>query len=62
MEVEAIYCDTRFKHGGKTYCDNITLERLYKCPKCNEHIFESNFINNKTKCPNCKTELKISEG
>ena len=26
MEVEAIYCDTRFKHGGKTYSDNIELK------------------------------------
>lgn len=56
---KAFYVDTRWRHGGKTYSDDITLEKCYECSKCNLHIFESNFNKNKCICPYCGSKLKI---
>lgn len=55
--IKAIYVDTRFCHRGKTYSDNITLEKMYKCTNCGNHIFEHSFKNNKTICKDCKKEV-----
>ena len=57
---KAIYVDTRFCHNGPTYAENITLERLYKCPICREHVFEHHFKPTYI-CNECGEELYIDE-
>lgn len=53
----AYYVDTRFCHRGKLYSDNITLEKMYRCSNCNNHIFEHSFKDNKAICSHCKKEV-----
>lgn len=33
------YVDTRFRHHGRKISDGSSLEKCYKCPNCNSHIF-----------------------
>ena len=33
------YVDTRFRHHGRKISDGSTLDKCYKCPNCNSHIF-----------------------
>lgn len=34
-----LYVDTRFRHHGRKISDGSSLDRCYKCPNCNSHIF-----------------------
>lgn len=33
------FVDTRFMHNGKHISDGCQLQKCYKCPNCNQHIF-----------------------
>ena len=33
------YVDTRFRHHGRKISDGSSLDKCYKCPNCNSHIF-----------------------
>lgn len=33
------YVDTRFRHHGREISDGSSLDKCYKCPNCNSHIF-----------------------
>lgn len=33
------YVDTRFRHHGRRISDGSSLDKCYKCPNCNSHIF-----------------------
>ena len=33
------YVDTRFRHHGRKISDGSSLDKRYKCPNCNSHIF-----------------------
>ena len=33
------YVDTRFRHHGRGISDGSSLDKCYKCPNCNSHIF-----------------------
>ena len=34
-----IYVDTRFRNHGRHISDGSSLDKCYKCPNCNSHIF-----------------------
>lgn len=34
-----IFVDVRFRHHGKHISDGQSLDKCYKCPNCNTHIF-----------------------
>ena len=33
------HVDTRFRHHGRKISDGSSLDKCYKCPNCNSHIF-----------------------
>ena len=33
------YVNTRFRHHGRKISDGSSLDKCYKCPNCNSHIF-----------------------
>lgn len=33
------YVDTRFRHHGRKISDGSSLDKCYKCPNCNSHVF-----------------------
>ena len=33
------FVDTRFMNNGKHISDGCQLQKCYKCPNCNKHIF-----------------------
>lgn len=33
------YVDTRFRHHGRKISEGSSLDKCYKCPNCNSHIF-----------------------
>lgn len=33
------FVDTRFMNNGKHISDGCQLQKCYKCPNCNQHIF-----------------------
>ena len=35
------YVDTRFRHHGRKISDGSSLDKCYKCPNCNSHIFHA---------------------
>lgn len=35
------FIDVRFRHHGKHISDGSSLDKCYKCPNCNSHIFHT---------------------
>ncbi len=49
-----IYVDTRFRHRGLKIGEFTTLEKCYKCPNCNSHIF---YDFDHYRCPHCGQKI-----
>lgn len=45
------YVDTRFRNHGRHIGDGASLDKCYKCPNCNSHIFHV-FVS-ETHCVHC---------
>ena len=53
------YVDTRFRHHGRKISDGSTLDKCYKCPNCNSHIFH--VFDSEKCCKYCGQALDWSE-
>lgn len=53
------YVDTRFRHHGRKISDGSSLDKCYKCPNCNSHIFH--VFNTEKCCQYCGQALDWSE-
>ena len=49
------YVDTRFRNHGKHIGDGASLDKCYKCPNCNSHIFH--VFDSETHCKHCGQKL-----
>ena len=53
------YVDTRFRHHGRKISDGSSLDKCYKCPNCNSHIFH--VFNTEKCCQYCGQALDWSD-
>ena len=53
------FVDTRFRQRGVRYGEYVTLDRCYKCPSCNTHIFHD--FDSEVYCEDCGQKLDWSE-
>ena len=53
------YVDTRFRHHGRKISDGSSLDKCYKCPNCNSHIFR--VFDSEKCCKYCGQALDWSE-
>lgn len=53
------YVDTRFRHHGRKISDGSSLDKCYKCPNCNSHIFH--VFDTEKCCQYCGQALDWSE-
>lgn len=53
------YVDTRFRHHGRKISDGSSLDKCYKCPNCNGHIFH--VFDSEKCCKYCGQALDWSE-
>ena len=53
------YVDTRFRHHGRKISDGSSLDKCYKCPNCNSHIFH--VFDNEKCCKYCGQVLDWSD-
>ena len=53
------YVDTRFRHHGRKISDGSSLDKCYKCPNCNSHIFH--VFDSEKCCIYCGQALDWSE-
>ena len=53
------YVDTRFRHHGRKISDGSSLDKCYKCPNCNSHIFR--VFDSEKCCIYCGQALDWSE-
>lgn len=53
------YVDTRFRHHGRKISDGSSLDKCYKCPNCNSHIFH--VFDSEKCCKYCGQALDWSE-
>ena len=53
------YVDTRFRHHGRKISDGSSLDKCYKCPNCNSHIFR--VFDGEKCCKYCGQALDWSE-
>lgn len=54
------FVDTRFMNNGKNISDGCQLQKCYKCPNCNQHIFH--VWNDELYCKYCGQLLDWSDG
>lgn len=55
-----IFVDVRFRHHGKNVSDGQSLDKCYKCPNCNTHIFH--VWDSEKYCDHCGQKLDWEEG
>lgn len=55
-----IFVDTRFRQRGKMYGECVTIDKCYKCPSCNTHIFHD--YASQVYCEYCGQKLDWEEG
>lgn len=53
------YVDTRFRNCGKHIKDGVSLDKCYKCPNCNSHIFH--VFSSEIFCVHCGQALDWGE-
>ena len=53
------YVDTRFRHHGRRTSDGSSLDKCYKCPNCNSHIFH--VFDSEKYCKYCGQALDWSD-
>lgn len=53
------FVDTRFRNHGRHVSDGCSLDKCYKCPCCNTHIFH--VWDSENYCANCGQALDWSE-
>lgn len=53
------YVDTRFRNHGRHVSDGCSLDKCYKCPNCNSHIFH--IFDSQIYCPDCGQALDWSD-
>lgn len=53
------YVDTRFRHHGRKISDGSSLDKCYKCPNCNSHIFH--VFDSEKYCKYCGQALDWSD-
>ena len=53
------YVDTRFRHHGRKISDGSSLDKCYKCPNCNSHIFH--VFDSEKCCKHCGQALDWSD-
>ena len=53
------FVDTRFRQRGERYGECVTLDRCYKCPSCNTHIFHD--FDSEIYCKCCGQKIDWSE-
>lgn len=53
------FVDTRFMNNGKHISDGCQLQKCYKCPNCNQHIFH--VWDDELYCKNCGQLLDWSD-
>ena len=54
------FVDTRFMHNGKHISDGCQLQKCYKCPNCNQHIFH--VWDDELYCKYCGQHIDWSDG
>ena len=53
------YVDTRFRHHGRKISEGSSLDKCYKCPNCNSHIFH--IFDSEKCCKYCGQALDWSD-
>lgn len=53
------YVDTRFRNRGRHIADGVSLDKCYKCPCCNSHIFH--IFDSEKYCIHCGQALDWSD-
>lgn len=53
------YVDTRFRYHGRDLSDGLSLDKCYKCPNCNSHIFH--IFDSEKYCEYCGQALDWSD-
>ena len=53
------FVDTRFRSHGKHISDGQSVDKCYKCPSCNTHIFH--VFDDENYCVHCGQKLDWSE-
>lgn len=56
---KAEFVDTRFRHHGKNVSDGCSLDKCYKCPNCNSHIFH--VFDSESHCKFCGQSIDWNE-
>lgn len=54
------FVDTRFMNNGKHISDGCQLQKCYKCPNCNQHIFH--VWDDELYCKYCGQHIDWSDG